>query len=244
MAGGAALNHLLKGGRRSSDFDLFHDTTEALRMTFAADQKLLIDNGFGVEIQRDAPSFVEAGVYRKNDRVIVQWARDSAFRFFPLIEDPLLGLTMHPFDLATNKILAMAGRLEPRDWIDVIECHRKIQPLGYLAWAASGKDPGVNPDMLLSDAGRLHYSQLEIDGLDFNTGAPSVAELSREWKDALMMAREIIAALPDEHLGECLLRRDGCLYTGPAEQLQKDLDKEVLVFHRGTIGGAWPQIVR
>ena len=32
----------------------------------------------------------------------------------------LMGLVLHPLDLATNKILAMAGRMEPRDWIDVL----------------------------------------------------------------------------------------------------------------------------
>jgi hypothetical protein len=31
--------------------------------------------------------------------------------------------------------------LEVRDWIDVIESHDRIQPLGFLAWAACGKDP-------------------------------------------------------------------------------------------------------
>jgi hypothetical protein len=45
---------------------------------------------------------------------------------------------LHPFDHATNKILALAGRREARDWIDAIQCHETLQPLGYLAWAASG----------------------------------------------------------------------------------------------------------
>jgi len=38
--------------------------------------------------------------------VILEWARDSAFRFFPLIEHPDLGIVLHPFDLAANKVLA------------------------------------------------------------------------------------------------------------------------------------------
>jgi hypothetical protein len=55
--------------------------------------------------------------------VLVQWARDSAFRFFPLVEHDIFGLTLHPFDLATNKLLALVGRREARDWIDIVECH-------------------------------------------------------------------------------------------------------------------------
>ena len=54
--------------------------------------------------------------------VIIQWARDSAYRFFPLVEDEQFGLVLHPFDLATNKCLALAGRLEPRDWVDMGTC--------------------------------------------------------------------------------------------------------------------------
>jgi hypothetical protein len=63
----------------------------------------------------------------------MRWARESAFRFFPLVEQADLGLALHPFDLATNKVLALVGRLEVRDWIDVIECDRRLQRLGYLA---------------------------------------------------------------------------------------------------------------
>lgn len=81
----------------------------------------------------------------------MQWSRDSAFRFFPLVEDSLMGLALHPFDLATNKVLALAGRLEPRDWIDVLHCDEKLQPFGFLVWSACGKDPGFNPRSLLAE---------------------------------------------------------------------------------------------
>jgi len=60
--------------------------------------------------------------------IAASWARDSAFRFYPLIEDETPGLVLHPFDLATNRVLAMAGRLEVRDWIDVLTCDQKLQP--------------------------------------------------------------------------------------------------------------------
>jgi hypothetical protein len=48
-----------------------------------------------------------------------------------LVEHEELGLVLHPFDLATNKVLALVGRLEVRDWVDVIECNDRIQPFGY-----------------------------------------------------------------------------------------------------------------
>jgi hypothetical protein len=41
-----------------------------------------------------------------------QWLRES-LRFFPLV-GMRLDLVIHPFGLATNKVLALAGQLEPR----------------------------------------------------------------------------------------------------------------------------------
>ena len=103
---------------------------------------------------RERPTFVEALVRRGADSVVIQWAQDSAFRFFPLVSHEELGLVLHPFDLATGKILALVGRVEPRDFVDTLTCDREVQPLGYLAWAASGKDPGFSPAAILDHAAR------------------------------------------------------------------------------------------
>jgi len=177
VAGGVALNVLLAAPRRSRDIDLFHDTEAALAATWAADRTLLEANGYALRALREAASFIEAIVSRGPDRTVMQWARDSAFRFFPLMEDEQMGLTLHPFDLATNKVLAMAGRLEVRDWVDALRCDESLQPLGYLVWAACGKDPGYNPHSLLALARRLHYSQAEVDTLDYDGPTPDADEL-------------------------------------------------------------------
>ena len=176
VAGGAALNALLSAPPLSRDLDLFFDTDdtddteEAISVSWKADRQTLEMNGNTVTVIREAPSFIEAVVTRDSNRTAIQWARDSAFRFFPLIEDELLGLALHPFDLATNKVLAMAGRLEVRDWVDVITCDQELQPFGYLVWAACGKDPGYNPQSLLAIARRQRYSHAEVATLDFAEG--------------------------------------------------------------------------
>jgi hypothetical protein len=157
LAGGAALNALLSAPPLSRDLDLFHDTEEAISVSWQADRQTIEMNGNTVTVIREAPSFIEAVVIRDSNRTVIQWARDSAFRFFPLIEDELLGLALHPFDLATNKVLAMVGRLEVRDWVDVITCDQELQPFGYLVWAACGKDPGYNPQSLLDWRGVAEY---------------------------------------------------------------------------------------
>jgi hypothetical protein len=240
VAGGVALNQLLHAPRKSRDIDLFHDTEEALASTWAGDRALLTSHQYTLVVLREAPSFVEARVSRENEHTLMQWARDSAFRFFPLISDPIMGLTLHSFDLATNKVLAMAGRLEPRDWIDILNCDRIIQPFGFLVWAACGKDPGFNPKSLLAAASRLHYSQAEIDSLDFEGPQPSAHSAGERWHEILAAARRTIELLPSEEAGKCVIKRDSGLFTGGVDDLENALKNLTLAFHEGRIGGSWP----
>ncbi|MGB2819755.1 MAG: hypothetical protein WBF17_02145 [Phycisphaerae bacterium] len=243
VAGGVALNVLLARPRRSQDIDLFHDTNEALRATWDMDRDALTAEGYDVRIVREAPALVEAIVSRDQERTAMQWVRDSAFRFFPLMEDDLMGLALHPFDLATNKVLAMVGRLEARDWIDVLNCDRGLQPFGYLVWAACGKDPGYNPQSLLALAGRQHYSQTEIDTLDFESNTPDAGALGRQWHETLAAAAAIFERLPAAHLGTCIVSSDSLkLFRGSPAELEQALREGSLTFHEGRIGGSWPTI--
>ncbi|MBI5510277.1 MAG: hypothetical protein HY903_16085 [Deltaproteobacteria bacterium] len=129
VAGGVALNTLVGSGRISRDLDVFADTHEALAASWDADRRLLEQSGYGVEVLRERPSFVEANVRGQDGVLLVQWACDSAYRFFPLVSHEDFGLVLHPFDLATNKVLALVGRLEVRDWVDTILACDHIQPL-------------------------------------------------------------------------------------------------------------------
>lgn len=243
VAGGVALNELLAGVRRSRDIDLFHDTQEAVQASWDADRALLEDHGFGVRPLRALPSFVQALVSRRDEQVVIEWAQDSAFRYFPLVEHPVLGLALHPFDLATNKLLALVGRREPRDFVDIVQCHDAVQPLGYLAWAAAGKDPGFGPLALIEEAARsVRYTQPELDVLDFDGPPPSAAELSRRWHDMVAQAREIIARLPAEHAGTCVLGDAGVLLCDDPAELMTSLAAGRVAFHSGRLRGAWPHV--
>ena len=79
----------------------------------------------------------------------IDWAVDSAFRFFPIERDTVLGWRLHLFDMATNKALALAARSVTRDYVDIVELGR-IYPLAAIVWAACGKDPGYGPLALLA----------------------------------------------------------------------------------------------
>lgn len=241
IAGAVALNQAINASRISRDIDVFHDTAEAVSRSWDADRELLRSHDYELGDVRERKGFVEAAISKGADTVVMQWTADSAFRFFPLVEHADFGLTLHPFDLATNKVLALVGRLEARDWIDVINCHRAIQPLGYLAWAASGKDPGFNPATIVDQAGRsARYSAQEIALLSFDGVAPDAAELSLEWHAMLNEASELISNLPATEVGKCVIDGAGNLYRGTILQLRQELEHGNVRFHEGRIHGSLP----
>jgi hypothetical protein len=243
VAGGVALNELLGGSRVSRDIDLFHDTEEAVDASWLADRRLLAEAGFEVSPVRERPGFIEAVVSSPVGSVRVEWVRDSAYRFFPLVEHEELGLALHPFDLATNKLLAMIGRREVRDWVDLLRCHASLQPLGYLAWAACGKDPGYSPPLILEHAARGgRFTAGEVAGLAFAGESPDAATLSREWHRGLAEAEAIVAELPLEHAGACVLLDGDSLCRLTTEALRSALVAGRIRFRGGSIGGALPSL--
>ncbi len=244
VAGGAALNELLASSRQSRDIDIFHDTIEALESTWQTDHDLLLQAGYKVNVTRQLTGFVEAEISQKGDAVILQWARDSAFRFFPLIPHSDFGLTLHPFDLATNKILALVGRLEARDWFDTLSCHQQVAPLGLLAWAACGKDEGWNPQLIISEASRnAKISRDECNEIAWDGAAPDFVELKEMWRAAVADAGEIIEMLPPEQVGKAVLLSSGDVFHGDVAQLRNASQNDELIFHDGYIGGVWPQVL-
>jgi len=245
VAGGAALNELLRAPRLSRDLDLFHDTEAALAASWAADRSSLESAGYRLSVVRERPTFVEVEVRRGDDSVVIQWSHESAYRFFPLVQHAELGLALHPFDLATSKVLALVGRVEARDFVDTLTCDREVQPLGYLAWAACGKDPGFSPTAILELAARsARYSESELRGLDFEGDAPDATSLARRWRAILDTAREIVAALPADEAGRAVLTSDGVPYRGQPAALREGLLRGELQYHEGRIRGAFPRIVR
>jgi hypothetical protein len=243
VAGGTALNDALAAARLSRDIDLFHDTDAALDVSWTRDRETLVAAGYDLRVIRERPGLVEAQVSQGSQEVLIEWARDSAFRFFPLVEHADFGLVLHPFDLATNKVLALAGRVEPRDWVDVILCSEQLQPLGYLAWAACGKDPGFSPPGLLNAASRAsRYSYDELEGLAFAGAPPDAADLGRRWHRALEEAVRIVDALPAREVGTGVLTASGELFRGGRDQLERALPSAELLFHPGRIKGAFPRV--
>ena len=60
LAGAAALNELLRAPRLSRDLDIFHDTEEAVSVSWQADRTLFDEAGYEVLALRERQGFVAA----------------------------------------------------------------------------------------------------------------------------------------------------------------------------------------
>ncbi len=189
--------------RQSQDIDVFHDTPESLMRAAEQDAALLEQNGYLLEWSETQGTFRRATVSKDGHSTKVDWAYDSAFRFFPSQPDAELGFVLHPLDSATNKVLALAGRGELRDYLDVLFLHRNVLSLGALAWAACGKDNGFTPQFLIEEAQRLaHYPAARLNTLLLREPADLV-ECKRQWLAATAGANTLFLKLPPEEIG-CL----------------------------------------
>ncbi|MDP9170825.1 MAG: hypothetical protein M3N54_09435, partial [Acidobacteriota bacterium] len=68
------------------------------------------------------------GVTKDDLGTRLEWVVDSDYRFFPTVRDEIFGYVLHPVDLATNKVMAAAGRRELRDLVDLVTIHETILP--------------------------------------------------------------------------------------------------------------------
>ena len=143
---------------------------------------------------------------------------------------------LHEVDVATNKMLALAGRDEPRDYVDAFYIMEHILPLGALLWASVAKDPGFTPVSLLEHLKRQgRYRPEDMARLDLTTPF-DVARAKTVWLKALEDAESFITSRPSSEVG--------CLYYDPLGQrfVAPEPDSErPIIPHYGRVGGILPR---
>lgn len=242
FAGGIVLNAADDSARYSHDFDIFHELAEEVARASQRDVAALRRAGFEVETpsrygewEKDA-TFRKAKVRRAGGEVEIDWAADSAFRFFPIERDPLLGWRLHRFDAATNKALALSARTETRDYVDIVELHRTY-PLAAICWAACGKDPGFTPLSLLKMMRRFaRVDPTQLDKIKARNLDPR--ELKTAWiamsDEAEAKMVQVADAQPDLPIGVAFVDaagRPGWIGDDPS-----------LRIHPPSVRGCWPTV--
>lgn len=245
FAGSLPLHIPADSLRYSHDFDIFHDAKVELLRASEADVSALADRGFQIErIGSWSETFRKARITQPStgETLDIDWALDSAVRFYPIVADEELGWRLHPFDLATNKALALAARSVTRDLIDIVEWESRF-PLPAILWAACGKDPGFNPLMLLVMMRR--FARVRPDELE-QLAARDIdpMALKSAWIEMSVAAEEKVVQLadaqPDIEIGVVFADQNGepAWPTDPSSPLET----QGLRVHRPTAGGCWPHI--
>lgn len=238
LAGGAALHSRPNSLRYSQDLDYFQDSENRVATAFASDQELLKKNNYLCSIEIHQPGYIRAIVTKKGESTKVEWAFDSAWRFLPVVADVDLGFVLDPVDLAINKLLALAGRDEPRDFLDVIYTHETILPLPCQVWAACGKDPGFNPISLLEllkRRGRYHSEDFERLNLNVKIDLQSYKS---KWLVLLSEIEVFIKRAPAKEVGCLYYSKKQNKFVLPNFENQSD----DISPHYGQLYGVFPQI--
>lgn len=231
VAGSTPLNW--NAPRFSSDIDIFHDREERVARASEQDSGILQEHGFSLQWLRRELSFWSVLVGRGDETTKLEWVLDSDFRFFPIQRDELFGYILHPVDLATNKILAAAGRREPRDIVDLVRIHEQILPLGAVVWAAVGKSLGFTPEGLINEIRRLaRYTEADFRRVASDPPVEPALLMTRFRQD-LDEAEVFVMRMPTEKVG-LLFLKDGKVVQPDPDQLDE------YTTHAGQRRGHWP----
>jgi hypothetical protein len=238
LAGGAAIHLEPQTTRYSNDLDYFHDSVERVASAFADDERVLRGIGSSVAVEMQMPGYIRAIVSRGEGSTKVEWAHDSAWRFLPTVRHDVVGYVLHPIDLAINKLLALVGRDEPRDFLDILDLHERTLPIGALCWAAAGKDPGFTPLALLEILRRRgKYHQEDFARLRL-TAPVDLPALKARWLIALEETQAFVRSRPAREAGCLYYSRSLARFVAPGPGAPQDS-----VPHYGRPGGVLPRVL-
>ncbi len=231
VAGSTPLN--VDAPRYSGDIDVFHDREERVAQAAQADAGVLLAEGFDLKWFRRDPTMWAVIAAKGSENTKLEWVVDADYRFFPTVRDETFGYMLHPVDLATNKVMAAAGRREPRDVVDLLTVHERVLPLGAVVWAAVDKSPGFTPEGLINEVRRVaRYTAADFRRVASDPPIDPAATMTR-LRQVLEKAEAFVARMPTENAG--------LLFLEAGKVVQPDPDRLVIYqTHAAQRRGHWP----
>lgn len=232
VAGSTPLNRNVL--RFSGDIDVFHDRQERVGQAAKNDCSVLEREGFKVIWLRQEPAIYTAEIGDGEESTFLDWVADSDFRFFPTVKDELFGYVLHPVDLATNKLMAAAGRRNPADLVDLLAIHEKVLPLGAVIWAAVEKAPGFTPEGVINEIRRTwNYTKEELQEEVQTTEPIEPKAFYARLRSVFDEAEAFVSRMPAE--------KAGLLFLKGGQVVQPDPEKlDAYQVHAGQRRGHWP----
>ncbi len=166
LAGGGAL--IVRGDiqRQTRDLDFFGLTAEAVDELVPAVDRALHAAGFTVRHVQESHGFARLIIESGEDRTELDLGTDA--RLFP-VEPGSPAPLLNGEELAVDKVLAVFGRAEARDFADLMA----VEPcygLNRLCQLAAEKDRGFLPSVfaeMLGQFGRLRRDEFELDDAEY-----------------------------------------------------------------------------
>jgi Nucleotidyl transferase AbiEii toxin, Type IV TA system len=166
LAGGAALIARGDIDRLTRDLDFFGPSAADVNRVVPVVERALGDAGLSVRRVRESPGFYRLEVMQADEVTEVDFGSD--FRLLPIEQGPI-GPTLAGEELAINKVLAVFGRAEARDFAD-LSVLTKRYGLEHLLQRAADKDPGFDRQVftqMLERFNRLPRDEFEISDEEF-----------------------------------------------------------------------------
>lgn len=157
-----AAHDILDRATRDLDYFAEPDHAQAVHRLADAIEQAANARGLAIERERQAEAFVRFRVSDGNDECEIDLGID--YRALDPVETRY-GRALDLRELGADKVLAIFGRAEPRDFIDLAELTRHL-PLRDLVTLALNKDPGLDFDVLDESMSRLHSiprTEFELD---------------------------------------------------------------------------------
>jgi predicted nucleotidyltransferase component of viral defense system len=180
LAGGAALIARGEIDRLTRDLDFFATDAAQVDQVVPIFEATVRNAGLTVSEVQVAAGFARLVVTDGDDRTGVDIAADA--RLLPA-DRTALGLLLSVEELAVDKVLAVFGRAEARDFVDLAALEPRFG-LEHLCELAVVKDGGFDRQVffeMLGRFGRLPRDEFDVDEDTFQSTAESV----RRWRQAL-----------------------------------------------------------
>lgn len=175
LAGGAALaaHDMLKRATRDLDYFAGPDDAAAVQQFADAFEEAAKAAGLEVRRLRQAATFVRFDVRDRGDDCEVDVGIDyRALESVPTRYGPALDVR----ELGADKVLAIFGRAEPRDFVDLAQLTKRV-PFDELLALAAAKDPGLDLAVLDQFMERVQVMRPGTLGLDVESYQALVDEV-------------------------------------------------------------------
>jgi hypothetical protein len=181
LAGGAALIAWGIGNRVTRDLDFFAKRSETVDRLAPAVEQSLRSEGLNVEVVRASPGFVRFQVNDDIEATELDLAWDYRMNELQHTDH---GRVLDRDELAADKMLALYGRAEARDFVDVYHL-RSLYSREQLCELAHEKDRGFVTNMFAEALRGIDRR----DRIEFDVDSPTFTDLHREfaqWYDVLL----------------------------------------------------------